>query len=113
MIQEFLEIGRQFGSTRKIEMFANQVAETSVEKIRLCIVGCTAAMTTSETRGYIRARAGHEIRRQTRIFLSRQRTTGSDWEARVVSLATEKVIPLVLRPRPDKHTIKSPSYVAA
>jgi hypothetical protein len=113
MIQHFLEIGRQFGRARKIEAIAMQVAETSMEKIHLRIVGCTAAMTTSETRGFIRARAGHEIRRQTRILLSRQQSAGSDWETRVIHLATEKVIPLVLRPRPDKHIIQPPLYVAA
>ena len=113
MIQHFLEIGRQFGSARKIEMFAMRVAETSVEKIRLRIVGSTAAMTTSETRGFIRARAGHEIRRQTRILLSRQQSAGRDWETRVIRLATEKVIPLVLRPRLDKPIIQLPSHMAA
>lgn len=113
MIQQFLEIGRQFGSARKIETFAIQVADTSVQTIRLRIVGCIVAMTTSEARGFIRARAGHEIRRQTRISLSRQRAVGSDWEARVVRLATEKVIPLVLRPRTDKYTTNSQSRVAA
>ena len=113
MIQHFLEIARQFGSARKIESIAMQVAETSTEKIRLRTVGCTAAMTTSETRGFIRARAGHEIRRQTRIFLSRQQSAGSDWETRVIRLATEKVIPLVLRPRHDKHIIQPQSHMAA
>ena len=113
MIQRLLEVRWQWGSERKIDSLATQVAETSVEGVRPRIVGCMAAMTTSEARGFVRARAAQEIRRQTRILLARQQKTGTDWEARVVRRATEKVILFVLRPRHDVSSITSSVRVAA
>ncbi len=97
MMQRFLKIGWQIGTVHKVESQAIQVAVTSVEGVRRRIEGCIASMSTSEARGFIRARAAQEIRRQTRILLAGQRTAASDWEARIVRQATEKVIPLVLR----------------
>jgi len=113
MIQWFLEIGRQIGSTRKIESLALQVAETSVAGVHLRVLGCLATMTTSEARGFIRARAGQEIRRQTRILLARQQQPGNDWEARIVRLATEKVIPLMLHPQRARPSLRPSQNVAA
>ena len=113
MMRRFLEIRWPIGSVRNIESLAIQVAETSVAGVRLRVVGRIDAMTTSEARGFIRARAAQEIRCQTRILLARQLKMGNGWEARVVRRATEKVIPLVLRPRHNMSAIPPFSSVAA
>jgi len=113
MMQRFLENRWPFGNSRKIESLASQVAKISVEGVHFRIVGCLAAMTTSEARGFIRARAAQEIRRQARILLSHQQNSGSDWETRIVRCATEKVIPLVLRSQHEMPVSQPASKKAA
>ncbi len=109
MIQPF----KEFGHSRKIRSLAKMVAEQSVEGVCQRIAGHTTLMTTSETRGFIRARAARVIRRQARLLLSRQKDAQENWTRQTVCRATEQVIPLVLRQLSQSNSRASAARTAA
>jgi hypothetical protein len=54
-------------------------------------------MSLCEARGYIRARAARELRRQCRILIARQPQVGPHWETAISQRAADRVAPLALR----------------
>lgn len=82
---------------RRLEAIVRQVADLSIEGVVDAVEGRTAGMSLCELRGYIRARAGGEIRRQARLVLSRHPGADPAWEAEVVARAADRVAPLAIR----------------
>ena len=81
---------------RQADVFAVKIAEQSANQVLARVAGRTDCMTLCETRGYIRARAASEIRRQTRIAMS-DRSADAGLTALVIRRSTERIVPLVLR----------------
>jgi hypothetical protein len=73
------------------------VAEQSAAAVGRVVASRVQGMTLCEARGYIRARAGVEIRRQTRAALGREVNSDAAWENAVTARATERVVALVMR----------------
>ena len=95
MTGQFLRI---LGSRRRLmDGVVRLVAEQSVATVCRVVGTRIAGMSLCEARGYIRARAGLEIRRQTRAALSRELSADAAWENAVVARATERVVALVMR----------------
>lgn len=84
-------------SQKKIEQLSRQIAEQSVDFVCQLTARSTAGMTLCETRGYIRARAGAEIRKQTRVQLASEKASLAENQAAIVAKATDLVVPKVLR----------------
>lgn len=84
-------------STGRIDALARQVADLSVESVCQLVCGRVESMTFSEARGYVRARAGGIVRKQARLVINRQRGAEQAWEDAVTRVATEQLVPLVLR----------------
>lgn len=89
-----------FGAARSqrhaIDAIVQQVSEGSVEAVERLVRRRVAGMGPSEARGYIRARAGREIRRQVRVAVASRPELGGVWESIAVR-ASERIAPLVLR----------------
>ena len=83
--------------TRRIDALVRQVADLSVEGVVETVEGRTGGMSLCEMRGYIRARAAAEIRRQTRLVLARHAGAEAEWEGEITSRAADRVAPLVMR----------------
>jgi N-acetylglutamate synthase-like GNAT family acetyltransferase len=73
------------------------VAEQSVAAVCRVVSSRIPEMSLCEARGYIRARAGLEIRRQSRFGLWRELGVDAAWENAVVARATERVVAQVMR----------------
>jgi hypothetical protein len=82
---------------RTIDSRVRQGAEASVEAICRLVADRIESMTICEARGYVRARAAGEIRRQTRLAFSQQPGVDPGWESLIVLRATERVGPLTMR----------------
>jgi hypothetical protein len=82
---------------RVLDALVRRIAEASVEAICQLVGDRIASMSVCEARGYVRARAAGEIRRQARIAFSEQPGVDAAWEPLVVLRATERVAPLALR----------------
>ncbi|MEQ8836355.1 MAG: hypothetical protein RID07_06070, partial [Lacipirellulaceae bacterium] len=82
---------------KKIEQLSRQVAEQSVDFVCQLIANSTRGMTLCETRGYIRARAGAEIRKQTRLLLASEAASVTEHRSMIVEAATNRIVPQVLR----------------
>ncbi len=82
---------------RRIEAIVRQVADLSVEAVADLVDGRTAGMSICELRGYIRARAGLELRRQTRLVLSRHPEANPAWATTIADRAGDRIAPLVIR----------------
>jgi hypothetical protein len=82
---------------RALEALVMQVVELSAAAVCDLVADRLEGMSVCEARGYIRARAGREIRRQTRAAFTRQPGLNIGWELLVVLRASEKVGPVVLR----------------
>lgn len=82
---------------RTLEMLVRYVAESSLEAVCRLVAQRVEAMTLCEARGYIRARAGREIRRQTRLAIASHPAADAAWELPVIVRATDRVAPLALR----------------
>jgi hypothetical protein len=82
---------------RSLDAMVRQVAELSVDAVCRLVADRVASMTVSEARGYTRARAAKEIRRQTRLVLPQHMAADADWQRAVIVRATDRVAPLVLR----------------
>ena len=81
----------------KVEAFARQVVDESVEDVAQLVANQMEGMTLSEARGYVRARSAQIVRRQTRLAVNRHPDAAPDWSASIVRTATERLVPLVLR----------------
>jgi hypothetical protein len=82
---------------RSLDSLVRQVAEASVEAVCLLVGERIESMTLCEARGYVRARAGREIRRQARAAFANQPGMDPVWETLVVLRAAERIAPLALR----------------
>lgn len=84
-------------SQRRLDAIVRHVTDLSLEGVAEAVEGRTGGMSLCETRGYIRARATAEVRRQARMVLLRHPGAPDEWEAEVVARAADRVAPLVLR----------------
>jgi len=83
--------------TGKIDALARQVAELSVENVCQLVSAQVEAMSFSEARGYVRARARRVVRRHTALAITRQPGAEPSWADAIVGLAVERLVPVVLR----------------
>ncbi len=79
-----------------IDIMVQQVAEGSVEAVERLVRRRVAGMGPSEARGYIRARAGREIRSRVRVAVASRPELVAVWES-IAARASERIAPLVLR----------------
>lgn len=96
MIRRFAKLF-QLASSKAIDSLAGQVAEACTESVYQRVVAQVEAMTLSEARGYVRARASQLVRRQTRLAISQTTDAKVDWSEQIVRVATERIVPRVLR----------------
>jgi hypothetical protein len=82
---------------RVLDALVRRIAEASVEAICQLVGDRTRSMSVCEARGYVRARAAGEIRRQARLAFSQQPGVDAAWEPLIVLRATERVAPLAMR----------------
>jgi hypothetical protein len=82
---------------RALDALVRRIAESSVEAICQLVAERIDSMSMCEARGYVRARAAGEIRRQTKLAFSHQPGVDPAWQPLVVLRATERVAPLALR----------------
>ena len=94
-------VDRRFGVAarrrRILDALVRRVAEGSVEAICQLIGDRTRSMSVCEARGYVRARAAAEIRRQAKLAFSQQPGVDAAWAPLVILRATERAAPLALR----------------
>ncbi|RIK80772.1 MAG: hypothetical protein DCC67_08875 [Planctomycetota bacterium] len=92
---------RRFGIAarrrRVIDDLVRRVTESSVEPVCRLIAEQVQGMGICEARGYVRARAAAEIRRQARAAFASQPGLDRAWEPLVVMRATERVGSSALR----------------
>jgi hypothetical protein len=82
---------------RAIETLVRQVADASVEGVLRIARDRMAGMSPCEARGYLRGRAGAEIRRQARRAFARELGVQPVWQVEVIGRAAELVPALALR----------------
>jgi hypothetical protein len=82
---------------RMLDALVRRIAESSVEAICQLVGDRINSMSICEARGYVRARAAGEIRRQARIAFTQQPGVDAAWEPLVILRATERVAPLAMR----------------
>jgi hypothetical protein len=82
---------------RMLDALVRRIAESSVEAICQLVGDGINSMSICEARGYVRARAAGEIRRQARIAFTQQPGVDAAWEPLVILRATERVAPLAMR----------------
>ena len=82
---------------RTLDALVLRIAESSVEAICQLVSERIQMMSVCEARGYVRARAAAEIRRQARLAFAQQPGVDPAWEPLVVLRATERAAPLALR----------------
>jgi hypothetical protein len=88
---------RAAGSRRRtIDALVRQVAEASADVVVDIVADKLAGMGPCEARGYIRARAGREVRRRAWLAVRREAELSGAWEAIAVR-ASDRVPPLVMR----------------
>jgi hypothetical protein len=110
MTGQFLRI---LGSRRRLmDGVVRLVAERSAAAVGRVVAGRVQGMSLCEMRGYIRARAGVEVRRQTRTALGREVNSDAAWENAVAARATERVVALVMRQLVVKQ-LSTPQVAAA
>ncbi len=80
-----------------IDALVRQVVEMSLEDVVERVSARVDAMTLSEARGYVRARAAQVVRYQTHLAIAKHSGAEQHWTARIVSTATERIVTLVLR----------------
>jgi hypothetical protein len=94
-------LGQFFAAARSrrqaIDALVRQVAEASVAGVCTLVAERVAEMGPFEARGYIRGRAGREIRRQARLVLGRRPAVEQAWQSVVVARATDRLPALTLR----------------
>lgn len=82
---------------RLLEAIARHVADVSVDGVCRRITLAIDQMSVCEARGYIRARAAAEVAQRAQQALAAFPRVPHAWQGAVVTLATERVAPLVLR----------------
>jgi hypothetical protein len=82
---------------RLLDALVRQVADDSLDAVCRLVAARVETMTLCEARGYIRARAAREVRRQVRAAIARHPVAQASWELPLVVRATERVAPLALR----------------
>jgi hypothetical protein len=100
--KELLPMTGQFvgvaGSRRRLmDAMVRLVAERSLAAVSNLVDGRMDGMSLCETRGYIRARAGQVVRRQSRAVMQCENAARAAWENALVARATERVVALVVR----------------
>jgi hypothetical protein len=116
MTGQFLRI---LGSRRRLmDGVVRLVAEQSAAAVSRVVAGRIHGMSLCEARGYVRARAGVEVRRQTRTALCREVNSDAAWKNAVAARATERVVALVMRQLVVKQlaarqTVTAPLRLAA
>lgn len=96
MIKSFVKL-LGAASSAQIDALSRQVADLSVEDVCSAVRGQIEAMTFSEARGYVRARAARVVRKRTRQVISTQASVRPELVAEITRTATERIVPLVLR----------------
>ena len=79
------------------DALAKQVVEASQSDVSKLVGDAVIEMSLAEARGFIRARSGLIVRKQTRIALGSHPQADSAWSPEIIRTATERLIPLVLR----------------
>lgn len=92
---------RRFGIAarrrRTIDELVRRVTEASVAPVCRLVAHRILGMSVCEARGYVRARAAAEIRRQARLAFTSQPGVDRSWEPLVIFRVTERVGQLALR----------------
>lgn len=81
----------------KVEALARQVVDTSRAGATQLVTAELAEMSLSEARGFVRARCGRLLRRHTRMAINNHPEANHGWTPQVLRIATEQLIPVVLR----------------
>ena len=81
----------------KVDAVARQVVDTCLANATQLVARELAGMSLSEARGFIRARCGRLLRRHTRMAIHNHPEASPQWAPQVLLLATERLIPVVLR----------------
>ena len=81
----------------KTEALAKQVADASHAPAIQLVAGSLSELSLAEARGYVRARCGRLVRRQTRLAIHGHPEATAAWAPVVVDIATERLIAQVLR----------------
>ncbi len=81
----------------KVEVVARQVVDSSLASATQLVAADLAEMSLSEARGFIRARCGRLLRRHTRMAINNHAEADICWTPQVLRMATERLIPVVLR----------------
>jgi transcriptional regulator of heat shock response len=85
------------------ESLVRQIAEQSLAEVCHQVEGRLRAMSLSEARGYVRARASQVVMRETRLAIANSREVDFTAMPDIVRQATERLVPQVI----------SRTYVAA
>ena len=80
---------------QQIEDLALEVAERCEDAVRARLGPQVASMNVSEARGYVRARAGGAVRRETGVMLSSRKDLSTSLRPVLVRRATDQVVLLV------------------
>lgn len=84
-------------SDGQITNLSRQVASASFDNVTTLVAEQIEGMSFSEARGYVRARAAVTVRKQARQVLSQQAGSDMTLVEEVARLATEQLLPQVLR----------------
>jgi hypothetical protein len=79
------------------EAMVRHVAAASVDVVRSLVIDRAIGMGPTEARGYIRGRGGLEVRKQTRLALSRHADVDPEWETLMAQRAADRVAATMLR----------------
>ena len=96
MIKSFAQLLGAASSSR-LDALSRQVADQSVEDVCSAVRGQVEAMSFSEARGYVRARATRAVRKQARLVISQQAGGNESWVEPLTRMAIERLVPQVLR----------------
>lgn len=96
MIKSFAQLLGAASSSR-LEALSRQVADQSVEEVCSAVRGQVEAMSFSEARGYVRARATRAVRKQARVAIAQQAGGSELWLEPITRMAVERVVPQVMR----------------
>ena len=80
-----------------IDRFSREVAVRSRDAVIARLRDSVRLMSLSEARGYVRARAGQPVRRETRLVLNGITLPAGQTTDRIIRLATERVVHHVIR----------------
>ena len=84
-------------SSSKTDALIRQVVDASLAGVCCRVSKQIDTMSLSEARGYVRARATGVVRRETRLTIDRLSRADGASSATVARMATERLVPIVLR----------------